>query len=341
MESPELSRTSIRNIIKIKSMIYNKKIKITLAKIKNLNLNAMDEDKNILKKAFDIAFDNDIFALYKYSAPLQEKYKAILLSEFAKISGSLAFLAIQILAANAIMNKNDFSRKERFFKKKCGIAINHLHLKTTQVQAKKVKNGYLLTGALTWASGYGIFDSLLIGFHHKEYELEVLSSFKNKKGFIISSACNTFVGYSINTVNIELKDFFVKDKNIVSSNNMGNYSKNRSLAKSIHYCIYGLGKAAINDSNNTSFKTESKLLLKKKQEAVIACTDAKELSILRVELFLFVQELITTAMVLNGGKSIFAHSTFQRYYREIIMFNTNGLNQNLKDIFLLKYESKS
>ena len=65
------------------------------------------------------------------------------------------------------------------------------------------------------------------------------------------------------------------------------------------------------------------------------------MSILRVELFLFVQELITTAMVLNGGKSIFAHSSFQRYYREIIMFNSNGLNQNLKDIFLLKYKNES
>lgn len=322
-------------------MNYNKKIKSTLCKIKNLALNVMDEDKNTLKNAFDIAFDNDTFALYKHSSAFQEKYKAILLSKFAEVSGSLAFLTIQILAANAIMNKNNFSRKDRFFKRKCGIAINHLHLKTTQVQAKKVKNGYLLTGTLTWASGYTIFDSLLIGFHYKEYELEVLSSFKNRKGFIISPTCDTFVGYSINTVNIELKDFFVKDKNIVSSHNLGNYSKNRSLAKSIHYCIYGLGKAAIKDSHNISFKTESKLLLKKKQEVVIACTDAKELSILRVELFLFVQELITTAMVLNGGKSIFAHSSFQRYYREIIMFNSNGLNQNLKDIFLLKYKNES
>ena len=68
-----------------------------------------------MKKAFDIAFDNDIFTLYKYCAPLQEKYKAILLSKFSEVSGSLAFLAIQILAANAIMNKNNFARKDRFF----------------------------------------------------------------------------------------------------------------------------------------------------------------------------------------------------------------------------------
>jgi len=39
-------------------------------------------------------------------------------------------------------------------------------------------------------------------------------------------------------------------------------------------------------------------------------------------------------MILNGGKSILSNENLQRYYRELIMFNSNGLNQNIKELFL-------
>jgi len=324
----------------MKQMKYKKRVKNSIKIIKQLNLRVMDKETSVLKEAFDIAFADNIFALYKYKQEKVEENKFTLLAKLAEVSGSLSFLAIQILAANAIMNKNNFAKKEKFFKKKCGIAINHLHLKTTQVYAKKVKKGYLLNGHLTWASGYKIFDALLMGFHYDNKELEVLVPFKKKERFIISKPCDTFVGQGLNTVNITLKNFFVKDENIVSSNPLGNYSKNRSLAKSIHYSLYGLGKSALKHTKHEAFKAQAMEGLKAKKEAFLNCKDAKELSVLRVELFLFLQALITTALVLNGGKSILNSSFFQLYYREIIMFNTNGLNQNLKDIFVEEFYKK-
>jgi len=39
-------------------------------------------------------------------------------------------------------------------------------------------------------------------------------------------------------------------------------------------------------------------------------------------------------MIVKGGKSILKTQTLQRYYRELIMFNANGLNQHIKELFL-------
>ena len=212
---------------------FQKKLNKTTQKLKTIPSYKMDSDYKTLKKAFNIAYKNELFSFHKYPNKNPDLLKFELFKEITPYSGSLSFLAIQILAANAIMTKNNFKRKEHFFKKKCGISINHLRDNKTIVSATKCKNGYLLNGQLTWASGYKIFDKLLIGFHHNNKEYEVLASFKNKKGFTIIETPKTFVGQSLNTVNVKLKDFFVKEKNIVSSNPIGNYNKNKSLSKTV------------------------------------------------------------------------------------------------------------
>jgi hypothetical protein len=42
-------------------------------------------------------------------------------------------------------------------------------------------------------------------------------------------------------------------------------------------------------------------------------------------------------MIVDGGKSILKSKTLQRYYRELVMFNANGLNDKLKNLFLEDY----
>lgn len=313
---------------------YINSLKKTTKELEKFKLYELDSDVDMLKKAFDIAYNNEIFKLYEFPLTIQERLKFELFSKITPFSGNLSFLAIQILAANAIMNKNNFYRKETFFNKKCGIAINHLRANKTFVSAKKVENGYLLNGVLTWASGYKIFDKLLIGFHFQNREFEVLSSFKESSSFKRINTPQTFVGQALNTVNIELKDFFVKDKNIVSSNDIGNYSKNKSLSKTIHYAIYGLGLGAIKNLENDEFKVKSKSKLKKIKNSFLRESNGSELDNLRIELFKVVQDIITTGMILNGGKSILLEHNLQRYYRELIMFNSNGLNQTIKNLFL-------
>ncbi|XPV67687.1 MAG: hypothetical protein ACNI25_10205 [Halarcobacter sp.] len=319
---------------------YLKILKKTEKSIKKLPIKELDHDVKQLKKAFDIAYDNEVFALYKYESTIQDKLKFLLFCKLTKYSGTLSFLAIQILAANSIMNKNNFSKRKFYFNKKCGIAINHLRVNKTIISAKKCKNGYKLNGVLTWASGYKIFDKLLIGFHFENKEYEVLTDFKVTKKFKIAQAPETLVGYSLNTINVKLEDFFVKEENIVSSNSIGNYTKNKSLSKTVHYALYGIGLGAVKNIENKKLKSSSKSRLKKIKNKFLNSNNGEELDKLRIELFNLIQDVITTGMILNGGSSILLEKNLQRYYRELIMFNSNGLNTKIKTLFLESFLNK-
>ena len=306
-----------------------------MKKIKKFDLYKLDTNWKYLKKAFDLAYEYELFSLYKFDKITQEKLKFLLFSQLTQYSGNLSFLSIQILAANSIMNKNDFKRKEHFFNKKCGIAINHLRSSKTHVTATKIEDGYLLNGNLTWASGYKIFDKLLIGFHYNGMEMEVLTSFKEEKGFKIISQPKTFVGFGLNTINIKLRNYFVKDKNIVSKNEIGNYTKNKSISKTVHYALYGLAVGALNNIDNNHLKKEYKIKIEKIKIKFLTSNDGDELDTLRVKLFNTTQKLITLGMIQNGGKSILLEQNLQRFYKELIMFNSNGLNDKLKSLFII------
>lgn len=316
---------------------YNKKLKNAIKEIEKLDSDKLDTKVNTLKKAFDISYENELLALYNYEKEQQEELKLKLFSSLTQYSGSLSFLAIQILAANSIMNKNNFKKRKKYFNKKCGIAINHLRAKDTKVIARKCQGGYKLNGVLTWASGYKIFDTLLIGFHYECHEYEVVTKFEQSEGFRIIDTPKTFVGQSLNTVNIELDNFFVEDKSIVSSNKIGNYTKNKSLSKTIHFSLYGLGKGVLNHIDDIELKNISKERLEEQKKAFLESNNGTQLDKLRVELFNLIQKMITTTMIYNGGKSILRTRQLQRYYRELIMFNSNGLNSNIKDLFIEEY----
>ncbi len=313
---------------------YIKNLNKVSKELKKQPLEKVDEEVKHLKKCFDIAYDNNCFKLYNYDKEVQDKLKLKMFSKLTKHSASLTFLAIQILAANTIMSKNNFPKREYYFKKKCGIAINHLRMKGSFVISEKCKGGYKLNGVLTWASGYQIFDHLLIGFHHKNSEMEVLTKFKETKGFKIVETPKTFVGQALNTVNIKLENFFIKDEDIVSSNPIGNYTKNKSLSKTVHYALYGLGLGALEHINDEKFKKISKNKLKKIKKDFLNSSNGEELDKIRIKLFNLLQNIITLSMIIDGGKSILKDRTLQRYYRELIMFNANGLNQNIKTLFI-------
>ncbi|MEA3383416.1 MAG: hypothetical protein U9Q20_01895 [Campylobacterota bacterium] len=305
--------------------------------LKKFDANKADKDYIELKKLFDVVCESGVLDITHLEKSIQDKLKLELFTYLSSVSGALSFLTIQILAAYNIMKKNNYSKKEYYLKKKCGISINHLRAPVTVVSAKKVDGGYELNGTLTWASGYKIFDTLLIGFHCDDLEYEVIAKFESQDGFSIDEPSEVFVAHSLNTVNIELKDFFVKDEDIVSSNQIGSYTKAKSASKTVHFCLYGLAVYAILESKNKQFKSKATYDLETIKNKITHSTDIYELDTLRVELFSLVQDIVTTSMILIGGKSVLANQNLQRVYRELIMFNSNGLNDTLKDIFKTKF----
>ncbi len=320
---------------------YDKKLELLIDKLKEFETVSADKDYEVLKILFDKVYLSGVLDITTLAKDLQDKYKLILFTALSQISGTLAFLVIQILAANNIMAKNQYKKREFYLKRMCGIAINHLRAPVTVVSGIKCEGGYLLNGTLTWASGYKIFDTLLIGFHFLGSELEAMADFKNSDNFSIGQADDTFVGNGLNTVNIDLKDYFVKDEDIVSSQLMGNYTKVKSASKTVHFCIYGLGICAIENIRDDLFKEVASKKLENIKNIFMESNDLERLDKLRVELFVMVQDIVTTSMVLNGGRSILSNSIFQRLYRELIMFNSNGLNNDLKLIFKERFLDKS
>lgn len=316
---------------------YLRELEILSHQLEPFDPNLCDIDYKTLKEQFDIVYNSDVLKITHLPKDIQDEYKLLLFSTISKYSGALAFLVIQILAANNIMQKHNYAKKDYYRKKKCGIAINHLRVNKTIVSGEKVKGGYLLSGTLTWASGYKIFDTLLIGFHHGDSEYEAMAPFIFQDGFTLGVAPQTFVGNALNTINIDLKDFFVKDEDIVSSNPLGNYTKQKSASKTVHFCLYATALSALEKIQDKELFDNANEKLELIKEKFLSSNDTNELDLLRVELFCLAQNIITTAMTLQGGSSILANDDYQRYYRELIMFNSNGLNSTLKNIFKDKF----
>jgi len=305
--------------------------------LKEFDSNRADSDYKTLNEMFKVVYKSDVLNITHLEKKEQDLFKLELFTTLTKHSGTLAFMVIQNLAAHNIMGKNNYPNKEFYFNQKCGIAINHLRAPVTVVDSIKVEGGYLLNGTLTWASGYEIFDTLLIGFHHTGEEKEAISAFKPKDGFAIKPAEETFIGFGLNTVNIALNNYFVEDEKIVSTKKIGNYTKNKSASKTVHFCIYGLGINALEHikDNDVVEYAQTKLLAIKEQ--FINSSDIDELDALRIELFNLVLESVKTGMILNGGSSILSEKPLQRIYKELIMFNSNGLNNTLKSLFKKKF----
>ena len=303
-------------------LAYRRKLQTTLEALQELPLHRLDSDSSLLEEAFGRAYDAGLFDLHAYAPVLQNALKFELFAALPAVSGSLAFLAVQILAANRIMQANGFSEAERYYRKRCGIAVNHLRAPRTVVGSEKAGEHYRLSGRLTWASGCGIFDSLVIGFHHEGEELQAVVPFAPQPGFAI-----------LNTVDIDLDHYEVPEEQIVSTHSVGHYTRQKSVSKTVHFALYGLGLGAIDALEEGDVKREAARRLEMQKEAFMATDDGGTMDRLRITLFALVQEIVTTGMILRGGSSILADRRLQRYYRELILFNSNGLNDTIKGLF--------
>lgn len=317
---------------------YAEQLGKTLQDLRRQPLPRLDTDSIALRQAFELAFDAGLFAFYRYDPSLHERLKFLLFSSLCACSGSLAFLAIQILAANKIMQANDFVLCEHYFAKRCGIAVNHLRAPSTVVSATFKNGSYRLTGRLSWASGFGIFDTLVAGFHCDGRELQAVIPFTTQNGFSIGDTIETFACNAMNTVDIDLDRYEVNAEQIVAVHQIGTYTRNKSVSKTVHYALYGIGLGAVDAVEDETFKTESAMALQRIKAAFLASKDGDTLDDLRVKLFTLVQQIVTTGMILRGGRSVLTAEPLQRYYRELMMFNANGLNLEMKQRYKTAFQ---
>ncbi|MFT7823689.1 MAG: hypothetical protein ABXS92_02895 [Sulfurimonas sp.] len=315
---------------------YENRLQQTIEKLLELPLYTLDTQTSALKEAFDIAYEHEVFKIVDVPDFQQSDARFALFTSMTRYSGSLVFLAIQMLAANSIMDANDFPLARSYYNRRCGIAINHLRAHT-MVGAERNEKGFRLKGTLAWASGYGIFDTLLIGFHCGEEEYIAVVPFEEAEGFRIGAPAESFVGESMATVDIVLDGFFIPHEHVVASAPLGSYTASKSISKTVHIAIYSLGLGAIAQLSDEEVKQHAAEKLEAIKEAFMATHIGEVMDRLRIELFELVQDIITTGMVLEGGKSVLVSGILQRYYRELMMFNSNGLNGKIKGLFKEKF----
>lgn len=309
---------------------YENVLDAALTALERMPLHRLDSDADALADAFDLCYRAGLFAFYRYDASLHEAMKFALFSRLTPRSGSLAFLGIQILAANKIMHVNDFDLKTAYFARRCGIAINHLRAPETVVSATREGSFYRLSGRLTWASGYGIFDTLVAGFHCEGRELQAVVPFEAQPGFTVGDPMETFVGSAMQTVDIVLEKYTVPAAHVVASHPLGTYTRHKSVSKTVHYALYGIGLGAVDALADSEMREAAARKLARLKEDFLSTADGDTLDGLRTDLFTLVQRIVTAGMVHEGGKTVQADGTLQRFCREIIMFNANGLNAALK-----------
>jgi hypothetical protein len=316
---------------------YRQRLTPALERLRGLDLPYLDTDVPALEEAFGLAYEAGLFELHTYPAALQNLLKLELFRALCPLSGSLAFLGIQILAANRIMQSNGFPAAEQFYRRRCGIAVNHLRAPVRVVGSERTSEGYRLSGRLTWASGYRIFDTLLIGFHHEGNELQAVVPFKPQPGFKISTPEPTFVGNGMQTVTIDLGHYFLPDSAVVCAHPIGRYTAQKSVSRTVHMALYGTGLGIVNAIDDAETRSAAAKRLESLREAFMATDDGETMDDLRITLFQTLLQSVTTGMILNGGRSILLQERLQRYYRELIMFHSNGLNDAIKGRFKAAY----
>lgn len=150
-------------------------------------------------------------------------------------SGALGFFQRQHQAAARLISQSSkASLKQEWLplmargKKKVGVSVSHLRAPSTPyVEGMPKEGGWVLKGKVPWVSGYRLFDWLVMGFFCPQEGLEGLGLVRFKKGrtFKVSKVLDTIALSSLQTVTVELRDFFLAEEDVISLLPIGTYGE--------------------------------------------------------------------------------------------------------------------
>lgn len=309
--------------------------------------NQLDTDTNQMKLIFDEFKKSGYFKIYlpkEYGGyNLSQAEKLDLYEAIGRWGAAFGFLQIQsVMAIWFLQQSSNISLKSNYFQKlknnevTIGNTLSYMKpgSKTIPI-ATETNDGYMVSGTIMFASGWKLFDKLLIGFeieNHKEEAFTIIP-FKNinsNKGNIkIGCLLKTIVMQSTNTVSIDIKNYFVPKHQVINKWPKGIYYKK--------YCSFppstfmlGIAKTALDVVKKLScFSTRQEIhngyfLLNKKLEK--CSRNTRNLST-KIKIGNQFAEIITLswncvqfAMLASGGASLSIHHEAQRLYREIVIW---------------------
>ena len=270
----------------------------------------------------------------------------------ARYSGALAFLQNQHQsAASMLAASNNQELKQKYLPYMSqgeilvGVGFSQLRRRGNPVmKAQTVEKGYLLEGEVPWITGWGFFDSFIIGATLPNgREVYGILSLKNQKqptgGIINLTPPMELIGMtSTNTVAANIQGWLLEDNQVVAIKPAGSIDK-KSQKNVLHHGFYALGCAQAGlDILKTNYEKKQLPFLYQSwqalQEELNNCYQAMLEAIsdgnypeklkLRVWAINLAGRCSHAAVIASSGAANNQDHPAGRVYREALLFSVSG-----------------
>lgn len=298
--------------------------------------NTIDHKTEEMKKLLFAFRDHGFFRIYvpcEFGGVMMSRASKIQFEiEAGRCSGAFSFLQAQTATASWIVkNSPKTELKEKYLseiaagKIMVGNSVSHLNPKKQGIlKGERNNNGYTITGKIHFASGWNLFDRILIGFHTENNEevfaLIPFNEVQVNSNFTVSEALDVISMLSLNTVSLCFDDYFIHDTDIVCVWEKGTFF---DAYKKFPVYGYPLGAAIealalIKDKNyfaqnKTHFENKLSFLKQEMQNETQSVSPIK----LFAELIYVSSVCVQYAILHSGGFGLLKQSSLQRLYREI------------------------
>ena len=332
--------------------------------------NEIDRSPQALAKALQGMKDRSLLAL---KVPLELGGRSLTELEYhrlqiklARFSGALAFLQTQHQSA-AMMLANS---ENTFLQQDClphmgtgkiliGVGFSHLRRQgIPMVSARKITQGYEITGEVPWITGYSFFSNFVLGATLADGKelygiLPLQNQLQDRRGSIsISPPMDLMAIASTNTVSAKIERWYLDNSQIISIKPRGSIhqSSRRNVLNHGWYAI-GCAYAALEilstlaEKKQLDFLHESwhtlNLAVKQSEKRAIELISQKTTSYeqklqLRSDVINLAQRCSQAAVIASSGTANYFNSSAARVCREALLFSVSGQTIDVMEASLNK-----
>jgi len=266
-----------------------------------------------------------------------------------RYSGALAFLQTQHHSAAAVVSHSEnHSLQQKYLpamatgERLVGIGFSQLRRPhNPPVTATPVTDGYRIQGTVPWITGYGIFQSFIIGAMLPDGQaLYGMMPLQQQEKFQVSVPMELAVMEATNTVSATVDDWFLPEQDVlfIKPANAIHESDQKNV---LHHGFYALGcaQAGLDILATAAEKKELPFLEQTHQtlqeeknrvgEAMFAAIDPNESSFdyrlqLRAQAIRLAQRCAHAGVIASSGAANARSHPAQRVYREALLFSVSG-----------------
>ena len=300
-------------------------------------VNQLDTDAEALFEVFDAFIHQNFLSIY-----IPEKYGGLALSHeemmacqemVGRWAGSLGFLQVQAATTTwALLQSKDETFRTQLFERivnqeiVVGNATSHLKRdRKPSLVGEKVVGGYVLNGINPFASGWGAFDYMMLGFNTADQEVFATIPFKQlPKGITVTPVYKTFVMNSLNTVGIKFDNYFLPQNDVVGAWEMfrfiDRYRERRPYAFPLGIAVEAMSTVEqyVTPAMSDIYTHLMDALNRCREKLYAArCTN---INALFAEMIAITLKALQFSILVGPSKELMLSSHLQRLYREILIW---------------------